>query len=240
MNKGIIYYTDNRLGEPIFSVVQKQILRSGLPVVSVSLKPMDDFGTNTVMDLQPGILSIYQQILMALKHSSADIVFFCEHDVLYHPSHFEFIPPYDSIFYYNTNVWRWQYPLDRAITYDQIASLSGLCVYRKLALDHYTYRINKVYEMGWDKDDDKREPKWSRLIGHEPGTKKIKKCGITDDDHVVWKSQYPNIDIRHGTTLSRPKCSLVEFKHPPSLDSWKETTLDKIEGWNNIMERFQQ
>ena len=49
MTKGIIYYTDNRLDEPIFSAVQREILKAGLPVVTCSLKPMP-FGENIVLD----------------------------------------------------------------------------------------------------------------------------------------------------------------------------------------------
>ena len=49
MTKGIIYYTDNRLDEPIFSAVQREILKAGLPVVSCSLKPVS-FGKNVVLE----------------------------------------------------------------------------------------------------------------------------------------------------------------------------------------------
>ncbi len=109
--KSIIYYTDNRLEEPMFSVVQKQILKAGLPIVSVSLKPIG-FGQNIVLDLKPGITTLNKQILTGLQASTADYVFFCEHDVLYHPSHFDFTPSNDTISYYNTNVWSWDYPKD--------------------------------------------------------------------------------------------------------------------------------
>lgn len=50
--KEIIYYTHNQLPESIFSVCQKQLLKSGLPIVSVSLKPMK-FGKNIVVDFEP-------------------------------------------------------------------------------------------------------------------------------------------------------------------------------------------
>ena len=95
--KGIIYYTDNRLGEPIYSTAQKHILSSGLPIVSISLKPID-FGENIVLDLNPSFITMIKQIETGLEASKSDFVFFCEHDVLYPASHFEFTPPRDDIF----------------------------------------------------------------------------------------------------------------------------------------------
>jgi len=127
--KGIIYYTDNRLEELIFSTVQKQVSEAGLPIVNCSLKPMP-FGKNIVLDLAPGPVTMVKQILMALNVSEAEWIFFCEHDVLYHPTHFEFDPQDKDVFYYNTNVWRWDYGGDKVIAYDNFRSLSGLCVSR--------------------------------------------------------------------------------------------------------------
>lgn len=238
MSKGIIYYTNNNLVEPIYSTVQKQILwATEIPISSASLRPIN-FGSNVVVDESPGILAIYKQILAALENSKEDYVFFCEHDVLYHPSHFEFTPPRDDTYYYNVNVWRWEYPRNRVITYDHIISLSGLCANRELAIQHYKLRLKTVYDRGWDKVPEKREPTWCRKIGHEPGTKKRRSGGLTNESHDLWKSEYPNIDIRHNQTLSRPKCYLEEFKHPPREGTWRETTLDKIEGWTDIVDKF--
>src|SRR5574341_1024329 len=131
MSKGIIYYTDNRLGEPIVSAVQKQLLKSELPIVSVSLAPIA-FGRNIVVSGEPNYASMVRQIVTALKSSEVDYVFFCEHDVLYHASHFAFVPPQRDTYYYNMNNWRWAYPENRLLRYDGLTSLSQLCVERKL------------------------------------------------------------------------------------------------------------
>ena len=236
MTKGIIYYTDGRLAEPILSTVQNQILKANLPITSVSLNRPIDFGKNIVLNLEPSVYTMYIQILTALENSDTDIIFFCEHDVLYHLSHFDFIPPSKEIYYYNSNVWRWRYPDDFAITYT-MASLSNMCTYRETAINHYRYRINKIKRHKWDKIDE-REPYWSRLIGHEPGTKKRRKGGITNEEHILWRAEYPNIDIRHSGTLTKTKTSLREFKHKPNPNDWKETTLNKIEGWKDIRKMF--
>lgn len=228
INKGIIYYTDNRLDEKINSVVRKHILSPNLPVISVSLKPID-FGKNIVLDLAPCYTTMVKQIATALSESSAKYVFFCEHDVLYPLSHFGFTPPRDDIFYYNEHVWRWKYPEGFLITYDRLISLSGLVVNREFALEHYQRRLKKIEERNLEARTG-REPLWARLWGYEPGTKKIKRGGFSDDDFETFTSDVPMIDIRHRGTFSPTKVTLDSFRHKPQ--NWRETTMDQIPGWN--------
>ena len=229
MKKGIIYYTDSRLSGPIFSIVQKHILKAELPITSVSLKPIN-FGKNFYLDLKPNYVTMIRQIAKALEESHDKYVFFCEHDVLYPLSHFEFTPPRDDIFYYNANTWRWKYPANLLITYDRLMSLSGLCVNRELALANYKRRLAKMAENGYTQEVRRGEPDWARKWGYEPGTKKIKRGGFSDDDFETWKSKYPLIDIRHNKTFSQAKVTLDSFTHKPN--NWQETTFDKIPGWN--------
>jgi hypothetical protein len=226
---GIIYYTDNRLKEPIWSTAQKYIANSGLPIVSCSLRPID-FGKNIVLkDRIRSYPTMALQILTALENSPADYVFFCEHDVLYHPSHFDFTPEKDDLYYYNVNNWRWWYGSDKAITYEELTSLSSLCCNRELAIKHYQYRLKKIEEWGLDKIRS-REPRWARKFGYEPGTKKRRNGGITNEDHVKRKSEYPNIDIRHRGTFSAPKITLESFKRKPT--NWREESIENIPGWD--------
>lgn len=225
--KSIIYYTDNRLDREITLLVQKQILKSYLPIVSCSLKPMD-FGKNIVLDREPGPVTMFTQILTALKASEGEFVFFCEHDVLYHPSHFEFTPPREDVFYYNVNVWRWDYSGYKVTTYDHFRSVSGLCVAREKAIEHYEKRLKLIFEKGWDKVVG-RNPNWARTMGYEPGKPK-RNGGFSDDLISEWRSKYPNIDIRHKRTMTPIKMTLDSFVHKPT--GWRETSLDKIPGWD--------
>jgi hypothetical protein len=229
VTKGIIYYTDNQLQEPIFSIVQEQIKKANLPIVSISLEPIN-FGTNFVLPLIPNIVTMVKQITKGLEESSSTYIFFCEHDVLYPTSHFEFTPQRSDIFYYNANVWRWNYPTSRVINYDRLICLSGMCVNRTFALNHYKRRLATILKMGWDLDTRRHEPDWARKWGYEPGTKKIRRGGFSDDDFETWKSEIPIIDIRHSKTFSPPKVTLESFRHLPT--NWQETTINKIDGWN--------
>lgn len=228
MSKGIIYYTDNELHEPIFSTVQKLLLETGLPIVSVSLRPIN-FGKNYVVAGPPGYPTMVAQIVKALEESESDCVFFCEHDVLYPKSHFEFTPAKDSLFYYNTNILRWDYPKNRAVSYNRLISLSSLCVNRKFALNHYKMRLSKI-KSGNHESDALKNPHWARLWGYEPGTKKKRRGGLTNDDFEIWQSPIPIVDIRHDNTFSLRKVTRGAFKHLPK--NWKEATLDKIHGWD--------
>ena len=228
MEKALIYYTDNRLSEPIYSLVQKYLLASGLPIVSASLKAID-FGDNEVIRGERSYPTMVRQIISCLERSVADYVFFTEHDVLYSRSHFDFTPSKDNIFYYNRHVWRWRLWDDKAITHDKMIPLSALCVNREFALKHYKMRERKIEEWGLD-EFRSREPRRARIWGYEPGTKKKRRGGLTDDDFETWRSEYPIIDIRHKGTFSSPKVKLEDFKHKPKW--WKEIPVEEVEGWD--------
>ena len=230
MLKGIIYYSDGKIEEPIRSAVQRSILKAKLPIVSCNLKPMNFGDTEIVPMLKPGFITYMTQIESALAVSNAEYVFFCEHDVLYPESHFDFTPSKDDIFYYNSNVWRWLYGKDTAITYDRLISLSGLCVNRELALDHYRRRL--IRASAFPPESNIREPSWAREWGYEPGTKKVKRGGFSDDDFETWSSDFPMIDIRHPGTISKAKVTLDSFKHQPT--GWKEVFFEDIPGWEEF------
>lgn len=231
MTKGIVYYTDNRLdgirlrefNTEIFPLVQSLILKSGLPIVSVSLKPIN-FGKNIVLDLEPSVLTMTKQILAGLEAIDTEYVFFCEHDILYHPSHFTFNPPEKDVFYYNVNGWKWDYRNKRVVTHDHMVGLYGLCASREKLTEHFKKKLAVIYERGYDKLIS-RNPKWIRIMGYEPG-KPIRKGGISNDRLEEWRSEYPNINIRHRRTITPTKMDLVDFIHKPT--GWKESTIDQI------------
>ena len=227
VDKTVIYYTDNRLPEPLFSVCQKHVAAAGLPIVSCSLRPLA-FGRNVVVESEPGYPAMIRQIIRALEISWAQYVFFCEHDVLYHRSHFDFAPTRNDTYYYNVNVWRWKFKSPTAVTWDDLKSLSGLCCNRELALDHFQRRLDVI--LARPEEFQTREPKLPRVWGYEPGTKKRRRGGFSDEDYSIWRSAYPNIDIRHNRTYSPPKITLDSFKHKPT--GWQEVCVEGIPGWN--------
>lgn len=228
--KGIIYYTDCQLDEKIAKPVREQLLKTSreknIPIVSASLKRMD-FGVKNIHfpSLKRGYLAMFKQILGALENSSSDIIFFCEHDVLYHPSHFDFTPLHKDKFYYNENVWKVDLATGQALHYD-CKQVSGICVDRLLAIEHYRKRVEIVLKDGF-----------SMKMGFEPGTHHRKER-VDDLTSGSWKSEFPNIDIRHNQNLSPTRWKKSEFRNKQFLKGWKTSNIDHIPGWINVKTLF--
>lgn len=232
MSIGAIYYTDCRLEDTtILKICREQIKKiwDG-ELISVSLNHPIDFGKNIVLkNRKRSYPTMALQILMGLEASTADYVYFLEHDVLYGSSHFDFTPPADDIYYYNVHNYRWLYPQDYLITYSGLTSLSSLCCNRVMAIKHYQLRLQLIEEQELDKVRG-REPRWARRFGYEPGTKRKRNGGISDEPHVKRYSELPNIDIRHKYTFSSPKVTLDSFIHPP--EDFRQVPMAEIPGWN--------
>lgn len=215
--KACIYYTNNKVNIKLGHACRKQILKANLPIVSCSLKPMD-FGKNIVLKLESGYLAYHKQILTALENSTADIVYFTEHDVLYHPSHFDFTPPKKDVYYYNTNFWRVRAEDGFAVHYDT-AQVNLICAYRELLLQHYREKVRRIEESGFN-----------MKMGFEPGCNNRKER-IDNFKAERYQSKYPCLDIRHDTNLTRSRWTKEEFRNERSCRGWKETHLTQIEGW---------
>jgi hypothetical protein len=219
--KGIIYYTDNKLNLKIAHSVQKQLKKiseeKNIPIVSASLKPMPHFGKNIHLPLERGVLTMFKQILVALEASDADIIYFAEHDVLYHHSHFDFVPSKKDQFYYNTNWWKVRLS-DKKVVGWSANQVSGLVAYREHLIAFYRNRVKELEENGVDKS-------------YEPGRR-------DQSLYKTWKSEYPNIDIRHENNLTHGKWSKDDFKDKSTCIDWKETTIDKIESWEGLDKLF--
>ncbi|MEK7120703.1 MAG: hypothetical protein AAB840_01285, partial [Patescibacteria group bacterium] len=222
LTKGIIYYTDSELAETIAKPVRDQLLKVSqekhIPIVSASLKKMDFGSKNTYFpSLKKGYLTTLKQIIAALEHSIADIIFFSEHDILYHPSHFDFTPPDKDTFYYNQNVWFLRTSDGHALHYD-VNQLSGLCGYREALLTHFKERYEMVLTKGY-----------STKMGVVPMThKRIRWKNMYK--YGTWKSEYPNIDIGRDGNLTGQRWKKSQFRNKKLLINWVESD-DKIPGW---------
>ena len=210
--KGLVYYTNHTAPLKISRAVQKQLLSINLPIVSASLKPMPWFGKNIRLPLKSGYLTMFTQILAALEASDADIVFLVEHDVLYHKSHFDFVPPKKDVFYYNVNIWKWNLEKKYGVKVDDCRQTSGLCAYRELLLQHYKKRIKMVTENGF-----------TRKMGFEPGTHNRKER-VDDYKSDIWESESPNVDIRHKNTLTSSRWSKEQYRNSKYTVGWQEST----------------
>jgi len=220
-SKGIIYYTDNQLDPKIANAVQAQLreisANLNIPIISSSLEPMPYFGTINIHfpNLTSGHEAMFKQILGALEKSTADIIFFCEHDILYHSSHFDIIPQKKEKFYYNQNWWMLRLADGHALRYDA-CKLSVLVAYRELVLKEF----RKRYE--WSK-----KRRYGRDFVREPGP--------NDNNFETYKSVYPIIDIRHDHNLTFSFWKKSKFRDKNTRQNWVETD-DQIPGWGKTKE----
>jgi len=226
LSQGLVYYTDNEADEAITAPVRRQIKRAAgdRQIVSVSLRPVE-FGQNITLDDERGALTMFRQILAGLEESQADVIFLVEHDVLYHPSHFDFEPEKEDVFYYNQNTWKVDAATGKALFY-YANQTSGLCAYRPLLLEHYRKRVAMVERHGF-----------SRRIGFEPGTHRRKER-VDNYTAQTWMSEYPNIDIRHGRNLTASRWSKEEFRNQKHCKGWTEA--DEVPGWGRTKGRFSE
>lgn len=108
MNKTtIIYYTSNREDPQFEKKVQENILRvsKGLPIISVSQKPID-FGKNIcVGDVGTSGFNMFRQVQIACEEAATDFVISAEADCLYPPDYFEFTPERLDACYRNNNLY---------------------------------------------------------------------------------------------------------------------------------------
>lgn len=227
--KGAIYYSDCRGDQMVLTAVREQLHRcvegrGPFPVTSVVLAPIpDDFGKTIVLPLERGYLTMFKQILTALEECPADIIFHCEHDVLYHQSHFDFVPPRDDVFYFNQHTWRIDAKTGRALFY-LCSQVSGLCAYRKILIDHYRKRVAHVEAHGFD-----------RNLGFEPGTNSRARA-LDGRKSATWMSAHPNVDIKTDFCLTKGRWSQDQFRNKQSCLGWQES--DRVPGWGVTLGRF--
>ncbi len=224
---GILTFSDCSIDEHILTQCRKQLIKAseGLPIVSVTRLPVD-LGKNIVLPLERTMLSLFEKIVRGLEELKTDIVYLCDDDCLYHPSHFKFIPPKKGVFYYDWNVWRVRLDDGYAIHYDANQS-NMLCAWRETMLDDYTKRRDFVKKNGW-----------TTRLGFEPGTqKRIDRIDIYTWDK--WVSEFPSIDLRHGKNLTRSRWKPEDFRNGiRSCPNWM--TSNEVKGWGTIKGRIKE
>lgn len=210
MKKAIVYYTCNTHKSEIDELCRKQLAKVDLPIVSVSLNKDLDFGDiRLTTQGKRSPLMMHKQIVMGLEASESEYVFLAESDVLYHPSHFDFKPQRNDVYYFNVNVWKMRWSDGFCVRTDNSQQVSGMVASRKLLLDYYSNRVVEIEKNGFNNH---YEPRNAQRINYE--------------------SLYPNICIRHGRNLTKSKWSVNDFRKKRFARGWKESTIDKIVGWN--------
>lgn len=224
LDASLLYYTCNTHDLRIEMAVRERLklVCGQLPIGCVSRQPTSFGDWNIVIEGARSPLSMFKQILAGLERLETQYVFFAENDVLYHPSHFEFRPDRDDVYYYNINVWRVRFLDGHAVRTNFCQQASGLCANRNLLLNHYRERLRRItVEGGFD-----------RNMGFEPGTHRLPR-GVDNFPAASWNSEYPNIDIRHDRNLTLSKWSPLDYRNKRYAIGWTETDGD-VPGWKGL------
>lgn len=223
---GLVWYSDLACDPTILRACQRQLdrCRNGHPLVSVTLKPVEFGDQNIVMALERGVLSMFRQILAGIEACKTDIIYLCEHDVLYSPGHFKFIPPKRDTFYYDENCY-YVFTSDGGSLYYNVMKVSMLCAYRDLLLEHYKTRVARVERDGF-----------SLRLGYEPGNHPFPRGVDLHGRETYWSDGPPCIDIQHGKNFTPNRRKQSQFRNKQNLHAWKES--DEVPGWGRTKGRF--
>ena len=108
MNRTILYYTGNKKNPSFETKVRESLWDSsydvGLPIISVSQKPLA-FGKNIcVGEVGSSYLNAYRQMFIGAQAVETEYIVFAEDDFLYPPEYFAFNPAGENIYRYD-NTW---------------------------------------------------------------------------------------------------------------------------------------
>jgi len=174
----IIYYTDHHIDEQLARAMRKNLKKvaANIPIISVSQQPLN-FGKNICVGVKPrSNISIYEQILAGLEAAEPQsVIYLCEHDVAYNPSHFVHVPEVKDRLDYNQNRYYWAPGQPDFLPARGQWALSHLVAYRE-------FLIEKVKES----------------LASEKPTTEMYHCRTSK-----YNSERPNVDIRHGMNFSR-------------------------------------
>jgi len=158
----IIFYTSNRETESFQAEIIKELLRSsgGLPIISISQKPMDLGKNICIGDVGASNLNTKRQVLIGLKEATTENVCMAEADFLYPPDYFKFVPPEKDCIYYLDNlfvIWMSRHRLHRKRNSD------GALICNR---QHLIGRLSKALEHAPEWFDGRDEPSYPGKLKH--------------------------------------------------------------------------
>jgi hypothetical protein len=107
-DRTIIYVSSNRESPEFERKTMETLLKNlgGLPIVSVTQKPMPDLGMNyCVGDVGASGFNFCRQVLIACEMATTPFVVSAESDCIYPPDYFTYTPEKLDVPYRNTNIY---------------------------------------------------------------------------------------------------------------------------------------
>lgn len=242
--KTLIYCTDNFIDDEIASMVREYHLWAacGAPIISVSQCPID-FGTNVCIGpIGRSLDSLLRQLLKGVEAAQTKYVCVTEHDCIYPMGYFDFKPPEDDVFYYNSNSYL-VYPKEEANTTffmkrcESYVALSQLTVCRDLFLEDLKVRVDKLNNgyLFTDKRGARCEPGKSEYMGIFIHPENETVISLPERKCQFRKNDSPVIDIRHSRNLTKMgSLPPMKEKRIPYWGSYEDVVCKKlIDGEND-------
>lgn len=214
----LLYYTANVVEEPFGDNVRKHLLSlfpEGIPLISVSHKPLD-FGQNIcVSGIEVSAYSIYKQILLGCREIKTKYVACCEDDSLYNREHFDTRSTRNA-FTYNNN--RWHVNRETFFHRNRLGMLTCIApvelMIRTLELRFEKYPIPIVM------------PKWGEPGRHE------KMIGLPVVNMDIANTKIPVLTFNHRTSIGGRRRFLPHDTFKTELSYWgkSQDIWDKMYG----------
>jgi len=183
MDVTVIYYTSNREEESFETKIKNRLLKTikGIPLVSVSQKPID-FGKNIcVGDVGTSDHNIYRQIQIGALKAKTKFICTAEADCLYPPSgYFDFKPKDENAAYHYTNLWILYKGSD--VFRKKAFSLCGLYTNRELLLSRLEIILGKLPQWSLKKP----HPLFHKYRGWSPFTSEVPIINIKTRNGMRW------------------------------------------------------
>jgi hypothetical protein len=185
-NTTIIYVSSNKEKQGFEDKTRQTLLENsgGLPIVSVTQKPIDLGENICVGDVGASGFNFCRQVLIACENAKTEFVISAESDCIYPPDYFEFRPDRLDIPYRNTNIYVQKYMCDYACkkhssTFAQI-----------VGREFYIKRLKMLFE---------GQPEWNASIKNFP--KEIGK--MLFDEFEYWESKNPCLSFKTGNGMRK-------------------------------------
>ena len=196
----IIYYTSNqeKLGfeQRIKDNVRK--VCGDLPIISVSQKPIENFGTNIVVgDVGASGFNMFRQVQIACEEAKTRFVISAEADCLYPPDYFQFIPERDDRCYRNSNLYVMGHKRDYFWRKGDINnSRSGATHAQIVGRGFYLKKLRELF---------KGAPKWS--VEEKNFPKELWHFQDVFSRVILWESENPVVQIKTSESMRHYTCS---------------------------------
>ena len=207
----LLYYTCNLVEERFANNIRSALLQFGLPIISISHKPID-FGTNIcVGEIGASIYNIYKQVLIGAKKAKTEFVACCEDDALYNSEHF--LHRSRNAFLYNINRWN----VNEDVFFHRRRVNMSMCIApTQLMIDTLEKRFEK-YPTSLNREK-------GELIGFgEPGRSEHK-IGLPSVKMDIFHSGMPTLVFNHRPSVGGVRRILLRDRIEKSLPHWGKAT----------------